>query len=498
MVQPFYATCIIHILGKKSKKMEKQVNSSELVTQQSYGMQLHAFENNLLNFLAEQGLPTESVLVSVNERVTVFKNIADVLAKITDEQKPRSVYISKYIAAVASGLFDAALNYLWDETILELRRRVSQYDLSYFYDNAVNSPDKRKSLRTEDDLVKVNDSELIEGSRKIGLISELGFKHLDNIRYMRNWASAAHPNQNELTGLQLISWLETCIKEVISLPLSNVTVEIQRLLNNLKNNNISEAEARQIASFFLNLTSEQTNNLASGLFGIYTRSDTTPQTRQNIHRLLPYLWDRIDEQARQQFGIKYGRFVANNDQSEARLALQFLELVSGKSYIPEGLLAAEIDTAIDDLLNAHQGWDNFYNEAPFAKALERLIGQTGQVPIEIRRKYVVALVEVFLTNGKGVATKADTIYISLIERFDATQAVIAILSFNETKIATRLQHNLCKKQYRKLLQMMKVKVSAPDVKELIDEIENYKGPLDRLKDQSDFKRKVDNMRKIIW
>lgn len=210
------------------------------------------------------------------------------------------------------------------------------------------------------------------------------------------------------------------------------------------------------------------------------------------------MWDRIDEQARQQFGIKYGRFVANNDQSEARLALQFLELVSGKSYIPEGLLAAEIDTAIDDLLNAHQGWDNFYNEAPFAKALERLIGQTGQVPIEIRRKYVVALVEVFLTNGKGVATKADTIYISLIERFDATQAVIAILSFNETKIATRLQHNLCKKQYRKLLQMMKVKVSAPDVKELIDEIENYKGPLDRLKDQSDFKRKVDNMRKIIW
>ena len=25
---------------------------------------------------------------------------------------------------------------------------------------------------------------------------------------MRNWASAAHPNQSELTGLNLISWLE--------------------------------------------------------------------------------------------------------------------------------------------------------------------------------------------------------------------------------------------------------------------------------------------------
>ena len=62
---------------------------------------------------------------------------------------------------------------------------------------------------------------------------------LDNIKFMRNWASAAHPNQIELTGLQLISWLETCIKEVISLPLSNITIEIRKLLYNIKNNEIT-------------------------------------------------------------------------------------------------------------------------------------------------------------------------------------------------------------------------------------------------------------------
>ncbi|MBW4445711.1 MAG: hypothetical protein KME38_02240 [Spirirestis rafaelensis WJT71-NPBG6] len=474
------------------------MDSSDIVTQQSYSSQLIDFEAGVLSFLAQQGLPTNSVLVPVNERVTVFKNLADVLSKINDEQKPRSVYISKYVAAVASGLFDAALNYLWDETILELRKRVSQYDISYFYDNAVNSPEKRKNLNSEDDIVKVNDSELIEGGRKIGLISEIGYKHLDTIRYMRNWVSSAHPNQNEITGLQLISWLETCIREVISLPLSNGTIEIQKFLKNLKKNNISELDARNIAGFFLELTQEQTNNLASGLFGIYTRSDTTPQTRQNLHRLLPYLWDKVDEQARQQFGIKYGRFVANNDQAEARLALEFLELVSGKSYIPETLLAAEIDTAIDNLLNAHQGWDNFANEPPFAKVLDTLINERGQVPLQIREKYVFGLVQVFLTNGNGTSHNAQTIYSSMIERFNTTQAVMAILSFNNTIIASRLQHSLCQKKYRELLEMMKLKVSAPVVKELIDEIENYKGPLHKLKEQSNFKRKVDNMRKIIW
>ncbi len=227
--------------------------SSNLTKEQQSGIvELKKFEADLINFLTEQGLPTESVLVSIDERETVFRNVTSVLAKINKEQKPRSIYISKFIAAVACGLFDAALNYLWDETIVELRNRISQYDLSYFYDNAL-SPERRKKFNSESDLAKVSDSDLIEGAKKIGLISELGFQHLDYIRYMRNWVSAAHPNQNEITGLQAITWLETCVKEVISLPLPNGAVEIKRLLSNIKNNNISEIEAKQIALFFWNL-----------------------------------------------------------------------------------------------------------------------------------------------------------------------------------------------------------------------------------------------------
>jgi len=65
--------------------MVDQMKSAGLVSQQNHDLELHNFEENLLNFLKEQGLPTQSVLVSVNERVTVFKNIADVLTKITDE-----------------------------------------------------------------------------------------------------------------------------------------------------------------------------------------------------------------------------------------------------------------------------------------------------------------------------------------------------------------------------------------------------------------------------
>lgn len=111
--------------------MSDQIDSSSIVVRPSYDVQLREFEEGLLGFLDQHGLPTTSIFVSVDERLRVFKNVEDVLALINDNQKNQSVYISKFVAAAASGLFDAALNYQWDETIYELRRRVAHYDLSY-------------------------------------------------------------------------------------------------------------------------------------------------------------------------------------------------------------------------------------------------------------------------------------------------------------------------------------------------------------------------------
>jgi hypothetical protein len=471
---------------------------TDLVPSSNYSSQIKQFEDGLLVFIEKYGLPTSQVLVQVSERLRVFSNVEGVMERIDLEQRQRSIYISKFIAAAAAGLFDAALNYLWDETIYELRRRVAQYDLAYFYDAAVgSSAEKRKKLKTEEDLVKIDDSSLIKGSYEIGLISDLGFSHLDRIRYMRNWASAAHPNQHQITGLQLIEMLETCVIEVITLPLSNVVTEIKQLLANIKTNKISEPEAKQIAVFFANLPREKVNTLAEGFFGIYTQQDTISQTRQNVRLLIPYLWNRLDENTRQQFGIKYARFIANNDQDKQELSREFLETVSGLSYIPDGIRAAEVQTAIENLLSAHRGGNNFYNEPPFARQLQRLVGETGKVPTEVNNEYILCLVEVFLTNGNGTAWNAEPTYISLLDQLDPGQSLIAILSFSNLNISSRLQHPLCQNKFRELMEMMKNKVSMAAVKELLESIEKYTGRLDKMKDDSDIKRKVTALKKII-
>ncbi len=73
-----------------------------------------------MTFIGDHGLPTQNVLVPVAERIKVFGNMGDVLALLDYEHRQQSIYISKFIAAAASGLFDAALNYLWDERLRTL------------------------------------------------------------------------------------------------------------------------------------------------------------------------------------------------------------------------------------------------------------------------------------------------------------------------------------------------------------------------------------------
>ncbi|NUQ05083.1 MAG: hypothetical protein HUU31_14455 [Anaerolineae bacterium] len=461
---------------------------------------IQRFESTLLAHIDSLGLPTDSVFVPVAERMDVFQNVPNVVGRIPNELLPQSIYVSKFLAAAAAGLFDAALNYMWDQTIVELRRRVAQYDLSYFFDLVVPDPNRRKKLSTEADLEKIEDSELIKGAFDIELISEFGFKHLDFIRYMRNRASAAHPNQNEITGLQLIGWLQTCIVHVINLPLSNVVVKIKELLTNIKTNRLTEPDARQIAVFFTDLTQDRVNVLCSGFFGIYTDSDTTTQTQQNIRLLLPHLWDRVDEATRFQFGIKYAQFLARNEQQRQLLARQFLETVSAFSYVPDDILAAEIEDAVQNLLNAHRNLNNFYNEPAFARQLQRLVGQTGKIPAKVIQPYVLGVVEVYLTNGNGIAWNAEPTYVALMQQFDPRQSLIAAVAFRSPTIASKLQFPLCQKKYLELLELMVTQVANPAVKELIQDVQkalaNKTSP-ERLREDRGLSQKIDNLRKIL-
>ncbi len=460
--------------------------------------QLQEFEAALLDTFVRTGLPSENVLVPVTHRGRIFKNLDDALDPLSDERRAASLYISKFLAAVAAGLFDAALNYLWDETIGELRERVAGYELSYFFDMAVGSAsEQRKQLNSVEDLTKITDQSLLEGARKLGLLSEVGYKQLDLVRYMRNHASAAHPNQHDLRATQLLEYLDVCITEVICLPQDAVVVEIGRLLSNIKTHKLSEHDLYTTGSTLGKLTEEQATSLGDGLAGIYTRLDSDVQTRDNIRLLLPKLWLHLPESSRKQFGVRALRFRVNQDTEQAELALELLRSVDGDAYLPDDLRIPQIQQALEDLRSTHNQHNNFSNEGPPARELARAVGDTPNVPSWLEIEYVETLVTVYLTNGHGVSWAATSVYERLIELFTPRQAAIALLLVMIETVSSRLRRSLSVRQWEELLDILEPKLVSRPAKEFFSALKSYEPPIDTARKDGNMLRLAEDLKSSL-
>ena len=150
--------------------------------------------------------------------------------------------------------------------------------------------------------------------------------------------------------------------------------------------------------------------------------------------------------------------------------------------------AAEIAGALEALLEAHHGFNNFHTEPALALSLERLVGEHGAIPDALAPRYPSVLVEVFLTNGHGVAWSADSTYRRLIERLDPTQAAVALRTFTDPTIASRLQYSLPGKQWSELLDLLEPKFTRRSDRELLSAVRVFNGTPDVLGKAADIRR----------
>ena len=453
--------------------------SMELSANTEIAPAVETFGSELASYLDQMGLPNDDILVPYSRRSPVFNNMPTVLAALTDEQRSEAVYISKFAAACAVGLFDAALNYLWNETIWNLREKVARFDLAYFFDSVVNDPGRRSKLRVETDLEKLEDWELIRGCHATGIITENGFRHLDYIRDMRNHASAAHPNQIEITGLQIISWLETCIVEVLAKNPAGPVIEVRRLLRSLRNEQLTETDVSPIATGLESLPEDLSGSLLRAVIGMYTDLDVGSQVKDNITLVAQLIWEAVSPEARREVGLKQATLSVNGEKARANLAREFIELVGGLEFLTDETRTAELSTIIDDLMTAHHGLNNFHTEHSPAKLLFRLV-RKGNVPKAVLNKYVKAVTMCRIGNGYGISWAARGYYDKMIVRFSESHILEFINLAHDSEVASRLQLSSCAAEYQALAATLNERAVKPRLKEILRFIE--KSPSNRISD----------------
>lgn len=427
------------------------------------------YQKELQTFLNHLKLPSEKILVDFKERKKVINNIPDIVENIDSETRSHSFYISKFIAASGAGLFDAALNYIWDETITSLRNKIGLFDLEYF--KSTLEEGQKKKVNSIDDLNKIDDNDVVKGCKDIGILSDVGYKHIDYIRVMRNWVSAAHPNQVELTGLNICDWLEICIKEVIGKEPSHSAIQTKQLLYNIRNNVYSLNDVKPIQQALQNTPQEYIVSLHNALFGMFCDPAGKIEIKNNIRLIAKDLWQLLPEQQRKETGLKYANWAVNGDSPRKMAAHEFLEAVEGLSYLTEDVLAVELSESIKMLYRSHYSINNFHNEPPFAKILRKYIPQNGAIPNIVRHEYVKTILLCAIGNGYGVSWDAESIYNELIGKFTDEEIKEVLFLIKDSEICNYLGYQNCQIRFRTIISVLKSHTSNRVLLQGIDFIE---------------------------
>ena len=123
----------------------------------------------LIALTTSLGIP-RTVLASDEEIQYAWRDLPREIREIPAEL--RGELIARMCVAVSTGLFDAAINYIWNAAILQLRTKVRNFGLPIV-------AQIRQSDFEEKHLIELQDSRLLELSLELNLVNEDGFFFLD-------------------------------------------------------------------------------------------------------------------------------------------------------------------------------------------------------------------------------------------------------------------------------------------------------------------------------
>ncbi|MFP3433576.1 hypothetical protein SB781_27730 [Paraburkholderia sp. SIMBA_061] len=361
------------------------------------------------------GIP-RTVLASDDEIEYAWRDLPRELKDIPEAL--RGELVARMCVAVSAGLFDGAINYIWNAAILQLRTKIRNFGLPIV-------AQIRQGDFEEKHLLELQDSQLLELCLKLNLVDEDGFFFLDQCRDVRNNFSAAHPTLGKMNDREFTTFLNRCVRYALADSASPKGVDIAAFISALKGPRFGATQLSVWVQRLGETHDAQRQMLVGMTHGIYCDPNTSEPARLNALDVCGQLKDRFTAATRSDLINRHSEYAAKGDESRHTASLQFFEKLGLLSILNESEQHLVFSKAITRLWNAHVGSNNFYNEPPFAERLLEL-SQHGAVPETAQDEFVGTVACCAVGNQYGVCWAADPIYQNMIRSFSPREIATMI------------------------------------------------------------------------
>ena len=413
--------------------------------------------NDLVNHL---GIPRD-VLASDEEVLYAWRDLPRELKNLPIDV--RGELIARMCVAISAGLFDAAVNYIWNASILHLRDKIRNFGLP------IVASIQQKSFE-EKHLIEQQDSQLLDLCLKLNLLDEDGYFFLDQCRDIRNNFSAAHPTLGTINDREFILFLNRCKKYALSDVSSPQGVDISSYITAIKAQRFSEPQLN-IWIDRLNKTHDAQRQLLIGMaHGVYCDPSVTEMSRLNALDICSNSKENFTASIKSNLINRHSNYLAEGDEKRHTASQQLFEKLGLLELLNESEQHLIFSRSIEKLKNSHLGLNNFYNEPPFAERLLDL-SINGEVPETIQDEYVHVVLQCYLGTAYGVSWEAEASYSKIIEGFSPREIAIMIKSVQKGEYLHRKVSN--SKLFKRFLEALNIidKNSVPA--SALNEYENF-------------------------
>lgn len=414
----------------------------------------------IVDFLQNIGLPHENIIAAQDQRQIISQNLPQLVESLPTDVKQGARYLSKFVVGAGIGLFDYALNSVWNEVVLDLRKKAIAYSLDIFYDAAVGGT-KRGFYESENDLPALSDSVLLDTCRKLELISDTTHKKLKHILDMRNDIGISHPTNYSINAFELLGWLQTCIQDVLNDRPTEAALQVQAFIGNLKTYTqpLDPSNLATIGEKMGELPTRHCGQILRTMFGIFVSVDTDQQVRRNIADLACGAWNASSDDDRYKLGLILEGYNTNLYHEKYEYGQQFFTAVGGNAYRSNSERAIIVDGLIDELLEKHNGWDNFHHEAPVADRISSYINTPQDILPNFASKLVQVILQCRIGRGvrycNGVSTRGKPYYDRILGLLGDGFVPHVFQALMQYQLQSRLDNPICRGEAVHALEVVK-------------------------------------------
>lgn len=395
---------------------------------------------------------SRDILADDKHIVDVWQRLPMLLSEMPKEYV--NPLIARMCVAVRVGLFDSAVNYIWNTTVINLRKKIIDFGLN----EASDLLSIQKPL-TVTGITDITDAQLLSYCLSLNLITETGYFFLDQCRNVRNNYSSAHPvsSGEMLDNYGLQNYINNCIKYSFTDSIDLKGVNLKALTENLKTVQFLEEQLSFWYEAIKNTNEIQKTVIFVRLHNFYCDSSSSEITRLNCLNLFNRCKEFVTDTTMSNILMQHQEYVASGKEDKIKASRMFYDKTFSLKYLNDSEKNIILVGAIRGLETVHNQFNNFYNEPPFSSYLHMLTKQIG-IPDVLKVDFVTVLVNCSVGNGYGVSDLADINYIEMIKGFTPAEIKIMI-ELPETNNYFKFKINnypRCLSKYKQLLKMISI------------------------------------------